>query len=165
MLNSNHTIRCLPEAIEAFTLFARIEGRSPKTIQTYHVAFQDLTGFLGSSNVELLQLTSGDFRRWIETRLNEDYSKVTINIRLRALRAFFNWLVQEGYLQQSPLEQVKQLRVPKQYPYVLAEIQVQALLKAIDRNTWTGKRNWAIVLTLLDTMLRRSELTHLGCVH
>lgn len=89
-LQHDQRVHSLSEAIEAFMLFARIariEGRSPKTIEIYRVAFHDLSGFLGSQEISLAQLTPGDFRRWIDARLSESYSKVTINIRLRSLKA------------------------------------------------------------------------------
>ncbi len=38
---------------------------------------------------------------------------------------------------------------------------MQALLRAIERSTWTGTRNWAMLLTFLDGMLRLSELINL----
>ena len=44
---------------------------------------------------------------------------------------------------------------------MLSDVQVQALLKAVERQSWTGKRNWAMMLTFLDGMLRLSELVNL----
>ncbi|MBI1743879.1 site-specific integrase [Candidatus Acetothermia bacterium] len=124
------TLQTLADGFEAFTLYARVEGRSPRTLATYRQAYRDLLEFLGSVEQPLALLTTGVFRSWIAKRLDEGYSKVTINIRLRALHSFFSWLVQEGHLTESPLRQVKQLRVPRQYPYVLSELQVRALLQS-----------------------------------
>ncbi|MBI1744673.1 tyrosine-type recombinase/integrase [Candidatus Acetothermia bacterium] len=148
------------EAIEAFHLFARIEGRSPKTIKTYQDAFQDILNFV-EGTVSLSQLTPGEFRRWIATRIDEGYAKSTINIRLRVLRTLFFWLTREGHIPASPLQHIKPLKVPQQYPYVLSELQAQALLRAINRHSWAGKRNWAMMLMFLDGMLRVSELINL----
>ena len=154
------TFERLSEAFDAFQLYARIEGRSSKTLEVYQVAFQDVLSFLGEDRA-LADIGAGDIRRWIAHKLDSGYSKTTVNIRLRALRAFFNWLVREGYLAESPCAHVRQLRTPRQYPYVLSEQQVTALLRVIKRDGWTGKRNWAMVLTMLDAMLRLSELIHL----
>lgn len=154
---TRRTFEWLSEAFEAFQLYARIEGRSSKTLEVYRVAFQDVLSFLGEE-IALADIGAGDIRRWIAHKLDAGYSKVTVNIRLRALRALFNWLVREGYLTESPLANVKQLRTPRQYPYVLSEQQVTALLRVIKRDSWTGKRNWAMLLTFIDAMLRLSEL-------
>ncbi len=157
---NQRTFGQLSAAFEGFQLYARIEGRSAKTLEVYRVAFQDVLSFLGES-IALSDVAAGDIRRWIAHKLDAGYSKTTINIRLRALRAFFNWLVREGYMTERPLANVKQLRTPRQYPYVLSEQQVMALLRVIKRDSWTGKRNWAMALTMLDAMLRLSELIHL----
>jgi len=86
------TLEKLSDGMEAFQLYARIEGRLPKTMRTYQQAFRDLINFCGSTDVELHKFTQGDFRRWISTRLDQGYAKSTINVRLRSIRAFFNWL-------------------------------------------------------------------------
>lgn len=157
---TRRTFDSLAEAMDAFQLYARIEGRSSKTLQVYTVAFSDLLSFLGGDK-PLPEVGAGDIRRWIAHKLDAGYSKVTINIRLRALRAFFNWLMREGYLAENPLAHVRPLKTPRQFPYVLSEQQVMALLKSIKRDSWTGKRNWAMVLTMLDAMLRLTELINL----
>jgi len=154
------TLQTLADAIDAFTLYARVEGRLPKTLKTYQQAFSDFQTFI-HKDTALLGLATGDFRRWVSQRLDEGYSKVTINIRLRVLHTLFHWLVREGHLAESPMQQIKPLKVPRQYPFVLSTEQVRALLKAVPKHTWTGKRNWAMLLTFLDGMLRLSELIHL----
>ncbi|MBI1741526.1 tyrosine-type recombinase/integrase [Candidatus Acetothermia bacterium] len=155
------TLRTLADAIDAFLLYARIEARLPSTMHCYEEAFQDLIGFVGTINIPLTQLTAGEFRRWIATRLDQGYAKTTINVRLRVFRTLFFWLVREGYILENPLAHIKPLKVPKQYPFVLSDAQAQALVKAVDRQSWAGKRNWTLLLILLDGMLRLSELVNL----
>jgi len=151
----------LSEALEAYRLFSRIEGRSPKTLKVYEIAFRDLIGFVG--DVPITELRTGDVRRWIAHKLDEGYSKTTVNIRLKHIRACFRWLYQEGYLKENPLEGVRLLKVPKQYPKVLAEPEVLALVKAARSQATTpvGKRNYAMLLTFLDALLRLQELIDL----
>ena len=109
------------------------------------------------------EVRPGDVRRWIAHKLDAGYRKATVNIRLRALKAAFNWLYREGRLKENPFAGIRPLRVPKQYPKVLAESEVLALVKAArsQATTPTGKRNYAMLLTLLDAMLRLQELIDL----
>ena len=150
--------------LEAFCVYGRIEGKSRKTLEVYRVAFEDLIAFVGDVSAE--ELRPGDVRRWIAHKLDEGYSKATVNIRLRALKAAFNWLYREGRIKENPFAGIKPLRVPKQYPKVLAEPEVLALLKTARSQATTpvGKRNYAMVLTLLDAMLRLQELIDLELV-
>lgn len=146
----------LGQAVDAFMMFARVEGRAKQTIKTYEIAFKSFLGFAGDPVIS--EITAGLIRAYISKLLEADYAKTTVNIRLRVLRAFFNWLVREGHLEKSPMAIVKQLRVPLQYPFVLSEQQVAALLRVCKKGTWTGARNYAMLLTFLDTGVRLKEL-------
>ncbi|MDW8031911.1 MAG: hypothetical protein RMJ29_08905 [Candidatus Bipolaricaulota bacterium] len=42
------TFETLTEAMDAFQLYARIEGRSRKTLEVYETAFSDLLDWLGN---------------------------------------------------------------------------------------------------------------------
>ena len=111
------------------------------------------------------EVRPGDVRRWIAHKLDGGYRKATVNIRLRALKAAFNWLYREGRLKENPFAGIRPLKVPKQYPKVLSEPEVLALVKAArsqaSAGTPTGKRNYAMLLTFLDAMLRLQELLDL----
>lgn len=153
--------RPISQAVESYKLFARVEGRSARTLQTYETACADFIGFMG--DVPLKEVTEDNVRRWIAHKLDRGYAKTTINIRLRVLRSLFHFLFQEGHLPEHRLERVRQLRSSQQYPFYLGEQQVRALLQTARSrsNSWVGKRNWAMILTFLDGMLRLSELRDL----
>jgi integrase/recombinase XerC/integrase/recombinase XerD len=84
----------------------------------------------------------------------------TVNAYFRMLRAFSNFCLQEGVLGETPLKNVKAPRVPTDQTQPLSPEQVQALADAA-RRTRTPERDLAIVLTLVDTGLRVSELASL----
>ena len=85
----------------------------------------------------------------------------SINSYLRSLRAFWSWLVREGLVQQSPFARVKIPRSPRKIVSTFSDRQLEAFLKVIDISTAEGFRDYVIVLTLLDTGLRVSELSGL----
>jgi len=60
------------------------------------------------------------------------------------------------------MELIKPPKLPKQFPYVLNNSQVQALLKAAYHRNFEGIRNYAMILMFLDTGIRRSELINLN---
>jgi len=60
------------------------------------------------------------------------------------------------------MELIKLPRLPKQFPYVLSDSQVQALLKAPKQNTYEGYRNYVILLVFLDTGIKLGELMNLS---
>ncbi len=85
----------------------------------------------------------------------------TINCYLRSLKIFFSWLISEGILESNPFDRVKIPRSPRKVIPTFSGSQIKHLLGAIDTRTAEGYRHHTIILTLLDTGMRVSELCHL----
>ncbi len=101
--------------------------------------------------------------RW-PNRVHQDreYGKLspfTIQGRIRALKAFWGWLCREAHIDSNPLAGLPLPKVPKNMIVILEKEQIIQLLKAIDKYTPLGARNYTILLLLIDTGLRISELT------
>lgn len=79
----------------------------------------------------------------------------------RAITAFFGFLQREGFIESNPMEKLKMPKVPETVVPTLSEKEAQRLLAQPDRSTSEGFRDYAIVLTLLDTTVRLSELAGL----
>jgi site-specific recombinase XerD len=84
----------------------------------------------------------------------------TVDTYYRALRAFFNFAVREGLLAVSPCQRLKPPRVPKDQVQPFTPEQAQALVDAAKQSAQPA-RDTALVLVLLDTGLRVSELCSL----
>jgi integrase/recombinase XerD len=80
---------------------------------------------------------------------------------LRSLRAFWNWCVQEEFIAWSPFTKLRIPRAPQKVIATFTQGQLRDLLAAIDISKPVGFRDWAVVLTLLDTGLRAGELAGL----
>jgi site-specific recombinase XerD len=89
---------------------------------------------------------------------DKNLSGHTINCYLRSIRAFFSWLISEGIIVENPFDRVKIPRPSKKVILAFSKHQIQQLLAAIDISKTEGYRDYAIILTLLDTGLRISEL-------
>jgi integrase len=90
----------------------------------------------------------------------------TINLRLRALRAWCGWLVDQGYLTSDPSTRVKLVSVNKDGAAInskregLASPQVNALLRQAQASG-EPERNYAIVQVMLQTGIRLSKCSSL----
>ncbi len=85
---------------------------------------------------------------------------LTVFAYFRELRAFSNFCIAEGFLEDSPLKNVKRPKVVQEQVRPFTQEQIQALLAACGETT-APERNRAIILMLLDTGLRVSELCSL----
>jgi len=82
-------------------------------------------------------------------------------MRLRSLRQFFSFLVKENYLAQNPAGRVEKLKTEEVLIVALTVDQVKKLLKTADRSTFTGLRDYTMLLLMLETGMRLSELSGL----
>jgi len=167
----------LASIIQGYRLYARTEGKSPKTINIYTTALSVFENFLNQDGLptDVTQIGVQELRRFIlylqgaKSYRKHPFTKPqpnglsghTINCYLRAIRAFWSWLVQEEIILSNPFAKVRVPKPPKKVIPTFSESQIQALLAVIDTHTTTGFRDWVMILMLLDTGLRASELVNL----
>ena len=91
-----------------------------------------------------------------------DTSPARYNKPFQNVNAFFNWLVSQEYLSKNPLK-ANGLKKRKDDGNVKpAGIEaLQSFLKALDRKSYTGMRDYAIIVLMLDTGIRTRELLNL----
>lgn len=88
----------------------------------------------------------------------------TRNLRLTAIHSFFRYVAFEAPTHAAQIQRV--LAIPSKrftralVPF-LSRQEVDALLAAPDRRTWSGRRDHALILLAVQTGLRLSELTSL----
>ena len=79
----------------------------------------------------------------------------------REVRCFFNWLVDARHLQDNPFRGIKNVRLPQRIVEPFSPADIAQLMAGCDSATALGLRDRAMVLCLLDTGLRCSELVQL----
>lgn len=120
---------------------------------------QDITTTEQLSN-DLVMRFASYLRETPSSRYGTMLSSHTINGNLRAIRALFHYAVDEDIV---PDRLVKKFRMPKaegKTVRVFEKRHIAALLRACDLEEWPwlAERNKAIIITLLDTGIRASEL-------
>lgn len=132
--------------------------RSEHTRRAYGQAFADLQRFRG--NADLQAVNRSDVARWMEDMRARGLSAPTIAQRLAAVSAFYRYaeFTFEDLQQKNPAA-VKDR--PKVTPYgkanYLSANEARALLRAINRKTLQGRRDYALFLGYLFTGRRNSE--------
>ena len=150
---SPNAIAIVTDSVNYFLDFLTIEGRSKDVT---HISQHEIRAFI----LHLQQKQCFSNHRFNRPQ-NKGLSGHTINCYLRSLRIFFSWLVSESLIESNPFDRVKIPRPPRKVIPTFSDSQVQQLLAAIDMATPESYRDHAIILTLLDTAMRVSELCHL----
>ncbi|MFH9977901.1 tyrosine-type recombinase/integrase [Streptomyces sp. NPDC017179] len=77
----------------------------------------------------------------------------------RALKTFFNWLLDEEEIEKSPMRTMKPPAVTEKEVPVIPEDALAKLFKTCKGKTYADRRDTAILMLFLDTGVRLSELT------
>lgn len=88
-------------------------------------------------------------------------SQHTIHGYVRALKAFSRSLTTEGFFNRDPLERLNRPKLPQTVIETLTDEEIKRLLASINPNCMLGARALVIVVMLLDTGIRASELLSL----
>jgi site-specific recombinase XerD len=148
---------------------------SPHTIAAYRDTFRLLLGFVHQragtppSRLDLADLDAATVVAFLEHLEVERHNSVrTRNARLAAIHSFFAYAALGHPDHVALIQQV--LAIPdKRHDSTsvefLTEAEVDALLAAPDRATWTGRRDHALLVLAIQTGLRASELLGLTCAN
>ncbi|MCU1805172.1 tyrosine-type recombinase/integrase [Cytobacillus firmus] len=143
------------EAFEKFFKDCYLRNLRPATIEYYKNEFHAAKLLL---NKELVNCNQNDIEELI-LQSKKIMKVTTINTRLRALRAFYNFLAKTKLIKESPMKNIKLLRDRQKTIETLDKNEIESLLKVIRKQkTFIGFRDEIILLVFLDTGVRLSEL-------
>jgi site-specific recombinase XerD len=157
-----------------YAICAAAEGKSPPSISIVLSSLKYLDAFLSMIGAprDVTLIRPWELRNFIlylrekpcfsghpyARSQNRGLSSHTINTYLRSLRTFWSWLVSEEIITDNPFKKVKIPRASKKIMATFSEHDIKLLLGAIDTQSAEGYRDYVVILTLLDTGLRVSEL-------
>lgn len=163
----------LAPILESFFTDRLIQQRraSPQTISSYRTTFQLLLRFVQHqlnkqpSALDLTDLDAPMVTAFLAHLEQHRHNTVrTRNARLAAIRSMFRYAALRHPEHSALIQQVLAVpdkRTERTIVTFLTDIEVDALLAAPDRRTWTGQRDHTLLIVAIQTGLRVSELTGL----
>ncbi len=143
---------------KSFIRDCKLNGLSPKTIRDYTQKIEKLLDYCHAAGITSPDnIASGLVKDYIASLLSA-MKVVSVADYYRSARRFFNYMVEENYLARSPMERMKSPKIPRTVINPLKESHITDLLFLCNPKKYLGSRNRAIILVLLDTGLRLSEL-------
>jgi site-specific recombinase XerD len=137
--------------------------KSESTLRIYLGAVRGFIHFCEESGIPT---TAADITRaHVEAYLihvMETRAPATAALHFRSLVIFFKWLLEEGEIDRSPLERMKQPAIPDTPVPVLSDEQIRAVLKTCRGPTFVERRDQAALRVLADTGMRVGELAGLS---
>lgn len=140
--------------LEAFLEYISVtKALSKKTIEAYS---SDLCMVEEELSKSLLTLDSS----LILIHLSKYKNKRTLNRKLSSLNAFFDFCYKSHF--SDEFSKIKLAKIPKLLPKFLSYENIMNALKSIDRSSWIGKRDYALILFLYATGTRVTECLELS---
>ena len=140
--------------------YLRDQYRRNCKANTLRSTFTNLDIFLSfveaSGKSHLEQITREDLFAFIEHEQDRGMRPVTVHTRLGRIKAFIDFLVEQGVVHGDILTRRLTVKVPDSLPRAMEPVDVKKLLSVID-NT----RNRAMIVVLLRTGMRIGELLNL----
>ena len=150
----------LKGCLDAFLTACRVEGLASASIGSYKGLVGEFVKFAFGLGLMTPQIITAIHVRQFLQEKQKTCRPASIHSYYRHTQRFFNWLVQEGILEQSPMTNIKAPRVPSTIIRPFSREDLNRMLFLCDDQTFLGSRNKAILLVFIDTGLRLSELTH-----
>lgn len=157
-LTSAH-FHALAEVPPAMTWFANIDNS--QTRRAYQNDLQEFMAYTGITQPEQFRIvTRSHLLAWRKDLERRSLAGATIRRKLAALSSLFEYLCESNAVVSNPVKGVKRPKMDSQEGKTpaIGDHQARSLLDAPDTSTLKGKRDRALLSTLLYHGLRRAEL-------
>jgi len=164
----------LAQTIEKYLDTKRLEKRSERTVKTYEQTLRHFEGFCkersltGAENdcfTDYVRYMTFEKTKWddhptsISTTVG--ISARSVNNIIRVTRIFYNWSITRKLIGHNPAMAVGYQTEEESAFEVFTDDEIRALLNAPNQRTYTGLRDYVMMVLLVDCGLRVGELTAL----
>ena len=150
------------DLVDAYLTHLRVERYlADHTLESYSRDLRRLGEFAAGLGRPLQRLTRHELEDFVAASMNEGLAPRSVARSVAAVRGFYRFSVLAGHVETSPADDLHAPRAWPALPKLLAEEEIDRLLKQPDTNTPRGLRDRALIEVLYATGLRVSELIHL----
>ena len=152
-------------SIENFKNYLKLErGLSINSIKSYEYDLIDFKKYINENKINKHphECTSGIVKRYIYKNFSDKKSSRSQARLISSLKSFFNYLLFEGKINISPIDDIETPKLEKKLPEVLTVDEITRLISSVNLNNEFGQRNKTIIEVLYGTGIRVSELIGLN---
>jgi integrase/recombinase XerD len=135
--------------------------KSDKSLHTVDSYYRNLQSFFNTLNIQSIDdiknLNSDIMRKYMADAKDGGLQVSSVNARMRVIKAFFNWLVENKYMINQPMDSVHMFKEPKKIAVVLTREERDAMIL----NCGTNIKLKTIIALMLYTGVRREEVTNI----
>jgi len=151
----------------------REQDRSEETVEAYKADLGIFAGWFEDANGEEMEpervtaLDVRDYKRWMQK--DRGYRPATVNRKLYALRAYFGWSLESGFVQMNPASGARIVKEMRNGPRwldrreqrnLVRELEIAVQVARTDAALVRAVRDRAALLLMLHTGIRVAELSN-----
>lgn len=155
------------EVMLEFDRFLQVERNlSPATRGAYRYDLQKFKEFLIrtlGSEPSVSKVSTQHIKDYLSfLQQKRGYKSATLSRTIASIRVFFEYCVQQKHLEFSPAAYIHNPKLPRKLPIYLVESELRQILSAPDISDTWGRRDYAMLVLLSFTGMRRQELVGLN---
>lgn len=141
----------------------KIKRASANTISSYMRDIRQFAGWLQQTeNIDVIEASQLNISSYLTHLESEGRSGATVSRCLASLKNFYSYVVSSGFLEQTPVTEIKVERGEKKLPQILTGREIELLLAQPVCVDAKGFRDKAMLETMYATGIRVTELIDLN---
>lgn len=152
---------CLKELRDEFLYDCECRHLAKGSLRNYRASTRFLLEFLERKQItELEDVRPRHLRDLMKEKQDAGNTPRYINDLLKVWRTWFNYLVEEGYMEErdNPAKKVKPLRQPRTIIDTFTAAEMKRMIQFYDGKDFLEVRNKTIIMLLFDTGMRCNEM-------
>lgn len=150
----------ISNAFKEFTIDQQLKGNSDKTIYYYSNCIEPMIAYFGAETLTE-QLTVRQMKEYAVHLKSRGIASNSFKSYLKGIKAFLNWLYTEDYTSENISQKLMLPKAQRKTIDVLTADEIQRLFKRFDLKKIHELRNCCICALMVDSGLRKSEITAL----
>lgn len=147
--------------VDNFLYFLKKElNYSDYTIKNYQLDLTDFFKYVDKSNIDFLSIENIHVRGYLKYLDTCNLKNTTISRRISALRTFYNYLLEKGFVKSNIFLNVKNPKLEKKLPNYLNYTEIEELLASIDTKTDEGLERRLLIEMFYSTGCRVGEMVN-----
>lgn len=147
---------------EEFTFHCQCRNLSPKTVKNYGKQIDYLVQYLAQEKgIAHIQDVEPRHVKSFLLQMKPNHSPNYLNDLLKAYKVFFRYAYNEGYTRALVTEKIQNVKAPKVIIRTFTESELKRMCNYYQGYDFLSIRNKVILLLLVDTGIRLSELINL----
>lgn len=153
----------MEEAFQRYLEYHQFVGSKENTVRWLRVTLRPLIRFIAGNydGISRPSQVRGEHLRDYLAALRPTNQTVSLNNKIRAIKAFFTYLHREGYVVRNPAADLRQFKATEKAVPCFSREQLKGLLARPDVRTFTGLRDRTAMLVMMDTAIRVGELLNI----